>query len=93
VEFYLAVAHSIVNQLQIVAKEIELPPIPIVIKSLLTKAFLFLACDLKYTSQTTLKFQFSHKQLVLVNGPCFYRGLLFFIYLSNNFLLSPFIIA
>jgi len=32
---------------------------------------------------TTLKIQFSHKQLVLVNGPCFYRGLSFCIK-SNN---------
>jgi len=30
-----------------------------------------------YSEHTNTTFQFSHKQLVLVNGPCFYRGFLF----------------
>jgi len=43
-----------------------------------------LAPDLLYILQLSFKSQFSHKQLVLVNGPCFYRGFSFVLIISPN---------
>jgi hypothetical protein len=44
------------------------------IKEILTYRIQLMALNLRLYIQKTLKSQFSHKQLVLVSGPGFYRG-------------------